>query len=98
MAVERLNLSSDRIKTYTGSDRPAKRGLLWEEGKLIIATPQVIRNDVDSGLISLDNVGLLIVDEAHHAELVAGVEKGPRLLGDGLDRSTIWWDRSRVCA
>lgn len=68
MAVERLNLSSDLIKTYTGSDRPTKRGILWEEAKLIIATPQVIRNDVDSGLISLEDVGLLIVDEAHHAK------------------------------
>ena len=68
MILERLRIDAESVRTYTGSDRPAKRGDIWNEGTIIIATPQVIRNDVDSGLIRLNNVGLLIIDEAHHAK------------------------------
>ena len=68
MILERIRIDADRVRTYTGSDRPAKRGDIWNESTIIIATPQVIRNDVDSGLIHLSNVGLLIIDEAHHAK------------------------------
>tara|TARA_B100000683_G_scaffold277830_1_gene339386 strand:- start:6225 stop:8039 length:1815 start_codon:yes stop_codon:yes gene_type:complete len=68
MILERLRIDAESVRTYTGSDRPAKRGDIWSEGTIIIATPQVIRNDVDSGLIRLNNVGLLIIDEAHHAK------------------------------
>ena len=68
MILERINIEPDLVRTYTGSDRPAKRGGIWQEATIIIATPQVIRNDVDSGLIHLKNVGLLIIDEAHHAK------------------------------
>ena len=68
MILERIKIDEAQVRTYTGSDRPVKRGKIWEEGVIIIATPQVIRNDVDSGLINLNNVGLLIIDEAHHAK------------------------------
>ncbi|CAI8388946.1 MAG: ATP-dependent DNA helicase RecG [Candidatus Poseidoniaceae archaeon] len=68
MILERIRIDAERVRTYTGSDRPAKRGSIWNEATIIIATPQVIRNDVDSGLIHLNNVGLLIIDEAHHAK------------------------------
>ncbi len=68
MILERIQIDESKVRTYTGSDRPAKRGQIWDEATLLIATPQVIRNDVDSGLIQLKDVGLLIIDEAHHAK------------------------------
>ena len=68
MILERIVIEPDNVRTYTGSDRPAKRGEIWGQATIIIATPQVIRNDVDSGLIHLEKVGLLIIDEAHHAK------------------------------
>ena len=68
MILERIEIDETRVSTYTGSDRPVKRGKIWKDAVIIIATPQVIRNDVDSGLINLSNVGLLIIDEAHHAK------------------------------
>ena len=68
MILERIVIDSAKVRTYTGSDRPAKRGDIWQEATIIIATPQVIRNDVDTGLIRLEHVGLLIIDEAHHAK------------------------------
>ena len=67
MAQERLALPDDVILAYTGDTPPAKREALWEKGRIIIATPQVIRNDAMKGLLDLSVVELLIVDEAHHA-------------------------------
>ena len=67
MAVERLNIDADRIVTYTGETGPDKRKAIWEKATIVMATPQVIRNDAMSGVIDLATVNLLIFDEAHHA-------------------------------
>ena len=68
MILERIEIDPDSVQTYTGSNRPVKRGEIWKQATIVIATPQVIRNDVDSGLIHLKHVGLMIIDEAHHAK------------------------------
>ncbi len=67
MARAMINIDENEIITYTGENAPAKRPELWNSGRIIIATPQVIRNDVQNGLIDLNELGLLIFDEAHHA-------------------------------
>jgi Fanconi anemia group M protein len=67
MARAMINIDENEIITYTGENAPAKRPELWNSGVIIIATPQVIRNDVQNGLIDLSDLGLLIFDEAHHA-------------------------------
>ena len=67
MAKERLNLAEERIIAYTGDTGPDKRKALWESATLVMATPQVIRNDAMNGVIDLASVELLILDEAHHA-------------------------------
>ena len=67
MAVERLNLPEEEIVAYTGETGPDKRQALWERATLIMATPQVVRNDAMNGIIDLKAVDLLILDEAHHA-------------------------------
>ena len=67
MARAMINIDENEIITYTGENTPAKRPELWNSGRIIIATPQVIRNDVQNGLIDLSDLGLLIFDEAHHA-------------------------------
>ena len=67
MASDMLAIETDRIVTYTGEISPAKRPPLWQHGRVIMATPQVIRNDATSGTIDLSEVDLLIVDEAHHS-------------------------------
>ena len=67
MAIERLNIDSDRIVAYTGDTGPDKRKAIWEQATVVMATPQVIRNDAMSGVIDLATVDLLILDEAHHA-------------------------------
>ena len=67
MAVERLRIDGERIVAYTGETGPDKRKALWDAATVVMATPQVIRNDASNGLIDLTRVGLLIMDEAHHA-------------------------------
>jgi len=67
MAIEMLAIDKDSIITYTGEVSPAKRPPLWAKGSVIMATSQVIRNDATTGTIDLSEVGLLIVDEAHHS-------------------------------
>jgi len=53
--------------SITGSNIPKKRKELWKTSKIIVATPQVVRNDVLNGILSLEECSLLILDEAHHS-------------------------------
>ena len=50
---------------FTGEVRPKEREKQWTENDIIVSTPQVIRNDLMAGRISLDDVSLTIFDEAH---------------------------------
>ena len=67
MAREMLNIEEEMILRYTGETAPTKRLEIWQRAKIIMATPQVIRNDTTNGKISLKDVSLIIFDEAHHA-------------------------------
>jgi len=67
MAREMINIDPEIIVRYTGETPPNKRRLLWDKGKILMATSQVIRNDTINGVITLEDVALLIFDEAHHA-------------------------------
>ena len=65
---ELLTLSDDQeIVGLTGAIPPKKRRAIWESATIVVATPQVVRNDVQNGVTRLDDVALLIVDEAHRA-------------------------------
>ncbi|MBI2147998.1 DEAD/DEAH box helicase [Candidatus Woesearchaeota archaeon] len=61
------NIDEEHMVVFTGTVRPDKRKQLWSDAQLIFATPQGIENDLISRKISLENVSLLIVDEAHRA-------------------------------
>lgn len=50
----------------TGEEKVEKRAEIWENNQVIFATPQTIENDLIRGL-SLDDVSLVIFDEAHRA-------------------------------
>ncbi|MGB7787256.1 DEAD/DEAH box helicase [Methanoregula sp.] len=52
---------------FTGDAPPAERTTEWERATVILATPQVIKNDVIAGRYTLKDVSLLIVDECHRA-------------------------------
>ena len=58
----------DRIALFTGeATSPEERDLLWRENKVIVSTPQVIRNDLRAERFSLEDVSLVVFDEAHRA-------------------------------
>jgi len=53
--------------SITGNNIPKKREEMWKTSKIIVATPQVVRNDVLNNILSLEECSLLILDEAHHS-------------------------------
>ena len=57
----------DEIVVFTGEVRPAKRADLWEEARVVIATPQVVENDLVGNRISLERVTHCTFDECHRA-------------------------------
>jgi len=62
-----LDLDENKVVLFTGSVTPKKREEFWKESIAIISTPQCIENDIINGRINLEEVSLLIADEAHNA-------------------------------
>jgi len=60
-------LDVDEPQIFTGEVSPEDREKLWNESRIIVSTPQVIKNDLMSQRVSLDDVSLTIFDEAHRA-------------------------------
>jgi len=60
-------LKVEEIVSLTGEVSPEKRKEMWERARIIVSTPQVIENDILTGRISLEDVILLVFDEAHRA-------------------------------
>jgi Fanconi anemia group M protein len=52
---------------FTGDAPPAERTAEWERATVILATPQVIKNDLLAGRYTLKDVTLMVVDECHRA-------------------------------
>lgn len=52
---------------FTGATAADERARLWQEARVICATPQVVKNDCLAGRYDLGEVSLLIVDECHRA-------------------------------
>ena len=52
--------------SLSGQQTASKRPELWSGSRLVFATPQVVRNDVRKGVLSLSDCSILVVDEAHH--------------------------------
>lgn len=64
---EFLTIDDGLIPVFTGELSPKKRQELWGNSRVIVSTPQVIENDLLSKRITLQDVSLIIYDEAHHA-------------------------------
>ena len=65
--IAHLNIPSEQIVFFTGSIDPKKRAELWQKSTVISSTPQGLENDVISKRINLEEVSLLVFDEAHRA-------------------------------
>lgn len=60
-------LKVEEIVSLSGEVSPEKRRELWGSARIIVSTPQVIENDLLAGRISLEDVILIVFDEAHRA-------------------------------
>lgn len=79
------------LELFTGSISPSKRKSTWKTADIIFSTPQCVANDVKKGLYNLEDVCLLIEDEAHRcsknydynyvAQTYKTQSQNPRILG-----------------
>ena len=75
----------------SGAIPASKREGMWQKSRLIVSTPQVVRNDVIRGVLDLNDCCVLVIDEAHHAtgqrgeaqvaDLYLGIAADPLILG-----------------
>ncbi|MFC3959620.1 DEAD/DEAH box helicase [Halovivax cerinus] len=64
---EALQIPDEEIVVFTGEVSPDDRSALWAEATVVMATPQVIENDLVGGRISMADVTHLTFDECHRA-------------------------------
>ncbi len=62
-----MDLDKDKFITLTGEIRPKDRYKKWEEKQIITATPETTRNDLLEEQVPLQDISLVIFDEAHRA-------------------------------
>lgn len=53
------------MQLFTGAINAEKRGKIWRTADIIFSTPQCVANDLKKNLYNLEDVCLLIEDEAH---------------------------------
>jgi len=53
--------------SLTGKIHANDRKILYQNGKIFFATPQLIKNDVENKILDLKDVKLLVVDECHRS-------------------------------
>ena len=63
-----LTIEKEKIIYLTGKISPSKRINLFKKSKIIISTPQVIKNDLIRNRYNLEQVVLIIFDEAHRTK------------------------------
>lgn len=62
-----FDIDEEQMIVFTGDIIPAKREALWKTKQIIFSTPQGLENDVIGNKIDLNDVSLLVFDEAHRA-------------------------------
>jgi ERCC4-related helicase len=62
-----FQIDDDKLALFTGDTSPEKRVEQWQNVQIVFSTPQGLENDVISNKLSLEDVSLMIFDEAHRA-------------------------------
>jgi Fanconi anemia group M protein len=86
-----LDIEEDSVICMTGQDPPEQRRREWSVARVIVMTPQALQNDLVQQSYGLNDVSLLVYDEAHRgvgnyaytfiSELYEKQAKDPRSLG-----------------
>ena len=64
---EALTVPDDEIVVFTGEVRPDDRAEYWRDARVVVATPQVVENDLIGNRISVAEVVHCTFDECHRA-------------------------------
>jgi len=64
---ETLDVPEEEVVVFTGEVRPEDRADLWEGARVVVATPQVVENDLVGNRVSLAAVTHCTFDECHRA-------------------------------
>ena len=64
---EALTIDDEEIVVFTGEVRPDDRAALWDDATVVVATPQVVENDLLGSRIDLAPVTHCTFDECHRA-------------------------------
>ncbi|MCD2200515.1 DEAD/DEAH box helicase [Halobacterium sp. KA-4] len=64
---EALQIPDEEIVVFTGETRPDDRAEMWNDARVVVATPQVVENDLVGGRIGLEEVVHCTFDECHRA-------------------------------
>ncbi len=80
-----------QLELFTGEIPSQVREKKWQRADIIFSTPQCVANDLDKALYNLEDVSLLIIDEAHRclknydytkvAKYYHSQASNPRILG-----------------
>ncbi|CAJ36563.1 DEAD/DEAH box helicase [Methanocella arvoryzae] len=62
-----MAIDPEKIVVFTGSTPPEERADLWDKATVIVSTPQVIENDLLCRRFTLEDVTVVVFDEAHRA-------------------------------
>jgi Fanconi anemia group M protein len=67
--MKHINLEDVELRVVTGTTKPSERKSVYQDKiiRIIFATPQTVRNDLQSGLLNLEDFSLLVIDETHHS-------------------------------
>ncbi|TET10828.1 MAG: DEAD/DEAH box helicase [Candidatus Thorarchaeota archaeon] len=86
-----LDIDESLVVCLTGQDSPEQRKTMWVDSRVVVMTPQALQNDLVLRSYELQDVSLVIFDEAHRgvgnyaytfiAELYEKQGKNVRLLG-----------------
>ena len=64
---EALDIPDEAVVVFTGEVSPDDRAALWADARVVIATPQVVENDLVGNRVSLSAVTHCTFDECHRA-------------------------------
>jgi ERCC4-related helicase/ERCC4-type nuclease len=64
---EALGIPDEEIVVFTGEVSPDDRAALWGDARVVVATPQVVENDLVGNRVSLSAVTHCTFDECHRA-------------------------------
>ncbi len=67
ISKDSLEIDPEKIIQVSGQIDPRKRKQVWEQGQILICTPQTIQNDIIQRRINLEEIVFLCLDEAHKA-------------------------------